>query len=192
MNLLWDTLWLSILSPPGTVSCSLSKPGRFIQHLGRWKKIHRAFGTPDTPLFRGGVTHAYHKPCHTGKSQLPYILDAHKAGRMPRYYLAILLLSCLAWLVSWEFDLATSKLMSPKYGWREMWIVFHLRLWFYCYQRSGELLVFILLSFPFRLSFRVALNLGRIVSFVLTLGCLLHPWVVQYCKKYLLFVPADT
>ena len=75
-----------------SLCCNQSKPGRFIQHSGRRKKIYGAVGMPDMPLFKGGVIQACHKPsntacttaCHTtGKSQLLYILNAHKAVRVP-------------------------------------------------------------------------------------------------------------
>ena len=44
------------------MSCSHWRPGRFTQDSGRWRKIHRATGMSDMPLFWGGVIHAHHKP----------------------------------------------------------------------------------------------------------------------------------
>ena len=68
------------------MSFSLSRPGRFTQDSGRQKKIGGAMGTPDMPFVMGGVMHAHRKPC--GKSRFLYILNAHKAFRVPRHYIA--------------------------------------------------------------------------------------------------------
>ena len=41
------------------LSCSYSRPGKFTQHSGRWKKIHRVIGISDLPLFQGGEIHVH-------------------------------------------------------------------------------------------------------------------------------------
>ena len=46
-----------------SVSCSLSRPGRFTRDSERQKKMCGAVGMPDIPLFKGGVIHAHCKPC---------------------------------------------------------------------------------------------------------------------------------
>ena len=64
---------------------ALFKSSRF-KDLDRSKKIHRAIGMSDMPLFCGGAIHAHRKPLVAGReSQLPHILSADKAGRVPRF-----------------------------------------------------------------------------------------------------------
>ena len=61
----------------------LSRPGRFTQDLERQKKIHRAVGMTDMPLFRGGAIHACHKLRIALWDVLtPYKLSTHKAGKV--------------------------------------------------------------------------------------------------------------
>ena len=57
----------------------------FTWELGSRKKIPRAIGMSDLPLFWGGAIHT-HTACHAGReSQLPYIQNAHKASGEPSY-----------------------------------------------------------------------------------------------------------
>ena len=45
-----------------------------------------AMGTPDMPLFEGGRATLAQTACHTVWSpQVPYVLNAQKAGRVPKY-----------------------------------------------------------------------------------------------------------
>ena len=56
------------------MSCRCSRPGRFTGDSGRWKKICRAVGISDMPLFWGGAIHACHKP-HVAPWEVPTPLD---------------------------------------------------------------------------------------------------------------------
>ena len=95
----------------------------------------------------------------------------------------------LSHFVSWELDLATVRLEGPlKYGRTEMWVALH--LWLGSYQVLPPLKGIIYACFSF-VSFRAALDLGRVVSFVPSLWMpfvsmgLLHPARNIYCLSQL-------
>ena len=72
------------------MGCDRSRPYWLTLGSGRWKKIHRAVGISDMPLFSGGVIHAHCKPhipqrvpaCNTvgSPNSLIYYMHTRLAG----------------------------------------------------------------------------------------------------------------